>query len=385
MYQQIPVQNQQMYANQYVIPVNPNPIVAQQYQNNPNLYINTGYTHITQNAQQIPNFGTDKRNSYNPFPQKGQVILTHNQKQRISPEKNNFRTNQRPGLYKTISPIPNYQPQTQGMIPNQQNPVPQQQNPIYPQIQQNAQLPVNPKLLKKTSLMTVNTLSNLPYSKFEKAEYSHQPFYNISGYAFNSYSGKVRGYNEDRTKTIMNYQKKVMIDGKIISPRISYFGVFDGHGGEACSNFLRDKLDSFIFNSKYFPGYPIQAFKEAFINAENAFSQQAIKNNSLVDKSGSCACVIIIINDTLYAVNLGDSRALLSSDNGQCLRQITRDHKPNDPIEKARIQKSGGQVYYANKVNLNGKVVVLKESDYGPGFTFPYRVNPGGLSVSFFL
>ena len=75
----------------------------------------------------------------------------------------------------------------------------------------------------------------------------------------------------------------------------------------------------------------------------------------------------------------------MSSDNGQCLRQITRDHKPNDPIEKARIQKSGGQVYYANKVNLNGKVVVLKESDYGPGFTFPYRVNPGGLSVSFFL
>jgi serine/threonine protein phosphatase PrpC len=235
--------------------------------------------------------------------------------------------------------------------------------------------------------MTVNTLSKLPYSKYEQAEYSHQPFYNICGYAFNSYNGKVRGYNEDRTKTIVDYRKPINVNGKTITPRVSYFGVFDGHGGEGCSNFLNNQFDSLLFNSKYFPAYPIQAVKEAFMNAENIFMQKAIdKNrNQLVDKSGSCACVMLIINNILYAINLGDSRALLSSDSGQNLRQITRDHKPNDPIEKARIEKSGAQVYYANKIISNGKEIVLKESNYGPGFKFPYRINPGGISVSFIL
>ena len=87
----------------------------------------------------------------------------------------------------------------------------------------------------------------------------------------------------------------------------------------------------------------------------------------------------------LYAINLGDCRALFSSDSGTHLLQITRDHKPNDPIEKRRIEQHGAKVYYANKVNLNGKEVELKEKDYGEGFTFPYRISPGGIAVRFFI
>ena len=106
--------------------------------------------------------------------------------------------------------------------------------------------------------MPIKMLSSLPYSKYSQAEYSQEPFYNISGYAFNSYSGIEKGYNEDRTKVILNYPKSSIVNNKKISPHISYFGIFDGHGGEGCSNFLKDKLDSFIFNSKYFPDHPIQ-------------------------------------------------------------------------------------------------------------------------------
>ena len=262
----------------------------------------------------------------------------------------------------------------------------QQQVFISPETeQQNPKETVNQDLPKTPTFMSVNTLSMLPYSKFSKAEYSQQPFYNISGYAFNSYNGTEKSYNEDRTKVIINYPKQVIADGKTISPHISYFGIFDGHGGEACSNFLKDKLDSFLFNSNLFPAFPIQAIKEAFMVAENTFMSQAIDRNIIRDKSGSCACVILIINDILYAINLGDSRALLSSDSGQTLRQITRDHKPDDPIEKNRIEKAGAVVYYANTVYVNGEKVVLNESDYGEGFKFPYRIRPGGMAVSFTL
>ena len=244
------------------------------------------------------------------------------------------------------------------------------------------------KNYKKTpTLMTLSTLANLDYSGYPEAEYSHKPFYNICAYAFNSYNGKVRDYNEDETKTVINYPKKLIANGKIIAPHISYFGLFDGHGGKKCSSFLRDKLDYFILNSKYFPVYPIQAIKEAFINAEKAFMQQAIDRNSnkLVDESGSCALVILIINDMLYAINLGDSRALMSTDSGQNLYQITRDHKPNDDIEKRRIEKSGAKVYYANKVVVDGKEVEIKESDLGEGSKIPYRISPGGIAVSIFF
>ena len=259
-----------------------------------------------------------------------------------------------------------------------------QKNPMQPQFQAPLNEDTNTQVKKTATFMTVNTLANLPYLEFEKAEYSHKPFYNISGYAFNSYNGKVKNYNEDRTKTIINYPKKLIVKGQKISPRICYFGVFDGHGGKGCSDFLKNKLDSYLFNSKYFPAYPIQAIKEAFINAENAFYEKAFdKNrNTLVDKSGSCALMALIINDILYAINLGDSRALLSTDSGENLYQITRDHKPNDPIEKKRIEKSGAKVVYANTFNVDGKEIVLKESDYGEGFKFPYRIMPGGISVS---
>ena len=395
-------QNQQVYPQNYGMPGNQKPIQNQ--------YVNPGHP---QNIQQIPNAGMpgNKRQTFTPGQyQKGQVVfqepqLIPRQPMQGQPQpqgKKNISISQRPPLIQTISPIPGFphqQPHTQ-VKPFPQKPVQQPQPQPHPQPHpqpqpqphnqintQNPQQPNNPNYVKTATLMTVNTLSKLPYSKYEQAEYSHQPFYNICGYAFNSYNGKVRGYNEDRTKTIVDYRKPINVNGKTITPRVSYFGVFDGHGGEGCSNFLNNQFDSLLFNSKFFPAYPIQAVKEAFMNAENIFMQKAIdKNrNQLVDKSGSCACVMLIINNILYAINLGDSRALLSTDSGQNLRQITRDHKPNDPIEKARIEKSGAQVYYANKIISNGKEIVLKESNYGPGFKFPYRINPGGISVSFIL
>ena len=285
-----------------------------------------------------------------------------------------MRTSQGHIQHQTIGPIPGIA-QTQIY-----------QNQEYDQ-QNIQQAPQNPNMKKTATLMTVNTLAGLYYKEYPKAEYSHKPFYNICGYSFNSYNGKVRDYNEDSTKTVVNYPKKINVNGKIIQPRISYFGLFDGHGGEGCTKFLRDNLDTFLFSSKSFPANPIQATKEAFIHAENAFINRAIDKSRkvLVDKSGSCALIALIINDILYAINLGDSRALMSTDSGQNLYQITRDHKPNDEIERRRIEASGAKVYYANKVVVDGREVELKESDYGEGFTFPYRISPGGISVSIIL
>ena len=71
------------------------------------------------------------------------------------------------------------------------------------------------------------------------------------------------------------------------------------------------------------------------------------------------------MDNILYAINLGDSRALYSYDTGRCLLQITRDHKPNDEVERKRIENAGGKIYYANTIKRNGKEIELKEEDFG--------------------
>ena len=35
----------------------------------------------------------------------------------------------------------------------------------------------------------------------------------------------------------------------VIYPKINYFAIYDGHGGDKCSNFLQEKLDYFLFRN----------------------------------------------------------------------------------------------------------------------------------------
>ena len=237
---------------------------------------------------------------------------------------------------------------------------------------------------KSASLLTVSSLASIPYNKYPKAEFSKEPFLNISGYGYNSYNGKVKKFNEDRVKAIVNYPIKKQMPRKL---NISYFSIFDGHSGNKCSDFLKENLDGYLFNSFFFPSDIIKAIRESFKKAEDNFKGMVYdqKSNILLDKSGSCALVMLIINNYLFAINLGDSRALYSYDTGKYLYQITRDHKPNDEIEKRRIEKAGGKVFYANTINRNGKEIELKEEEFGKGFSFPYRISPGKIAVSYYI
>ena len=243
-------------------------------------------------------------------------------------------------------------------------------------------------LNKSTSSMTLGSLAKIDYKEYPQAELSSERFFNISGYASNSYNGKIKNYNEDMTKIIVDYYKNNSIINNVgyrYYPNVSYFGVFDGHGGDKCSKFLQEKLDKILFNTPTFPYSPLESIRDAFIKAENEFKQIAIQNNKLVDRSGSCALIALIIDDYLYAINLGDSRGLYSRDGGKKFYQITRDHKPNDEKEKRRIEMNGGKIYYANNTVINGVKVQLKEEQFGKGFKFPYRLEPSGLAVSFII
>jgi len=52
-----------------------------------------------------------------------------------------------------------------------------------------------------------------------------------------------------------------------------------------------------------------------------------------IERSGSCAVVVLIVGDMLYVSNVGDSRSILSSENGTKVYPLTKDHKPIEPSE----------------------------------------------------
>lgn len=63
----------------------------------------------------------------------------------------------------------------------------------------------------------------------------------ISGYSANTNQGIIRDYNEDRVSIILNIMKppSKKCDNW---PKCAFFGIFDGHGGYSCADFLRDNL-----------------------------------------------------------------------------------------------------------------------------------------------
>ena len=244
----------------------------------------------------------------------------------------------------------------------------------------------NNNLLKNFENLNIDALSKLEYKNYPKVELSPNSFNSISAYAVNSYYGIFKHHNEDKTKVILDYKLNKTIksqNGNIISPKISYFAIYDGHGGNKCSLFLQEKLDSLLFNSNFFPLYPLQAIYEAFTKSEEEFNKIAFdaQKGIMLDKSGSCALSTLFIDECCYVTYLGDSRGIYSFDSGNQLFQISRDHKPNDLIERTRIEKAGGRIYKDTRLKINGQKVQVKEEN-APGVHFPFRVIPGNLSVS---
>lgn len=64
----------------------------------------------------------------------------------------------------------------------------------------------------------------------------------VAAYAVNTHQGIVRGYNEDRVSIVLNITKPPNITDLLDWPKCSFFGVYDGHGGSGCADFLRDNL-----------------------------------------------------------------------------------------------------------------------------------------------
>ena len=233
-------------------------------------------------------------------------------------------------------------------------------------LQNSNKIPLNLSILSQT------------FPSFEKSKISSKHLGIIKAYGANTYQGIIRNYNEDRVSIIINMNKPKNFKENFW-PKVSFFGIYDGHGGKECAEYLRDNLHKLICESPNFIKNPIEAIKNGFAMAEKDFlMNHAISNfnQTVINRSGSCALILITIETKIYVANVGDSRAIMSSN--RKLREITIDHKPNEINEKNRIIKNGGKVYQTQSpLNSFNNSLIHNQILIGP-----FRVFPGRLSVS---
>jgi serine/threonine protein phosphatase PrpC len=133
-------------------------------------------------------------------------------------------------------------------------------------------------------------------------------------------------------------------------------GVFDGHAGGQCSNYLAQTLPGELQKQTkhhlktQLPTHEL--LQDVFHSTDRQWLSQA-KCKAIED--GSTALCVVLDGPELIVANCGDSRALLHQA-GQTIA-LTRDHIPEDDDEKQRIIKLGGYVIGGR---LQGKLGVSR-------------------------
>jgi serine/threonine protein phosphatase PrpC len=131
-----------------------------------------------------------------------------------------------------------------------------------------------------------------------------------------------------------------------------FAGVFDGHGGASVSRYISETIYSKIEtllksdNSLYKKSSHqdiatlVKTMSAAFDEVENE-----VLDLDDLQYQGSTAVVVYIYEDketeerTIVSANVGDSRAVLAHRSDAI--DLTRDHKPDDELEKKRILAMG--------------------------------------------
>lgn len=150
-----------------------------------------------------------------------------------------------------------------------------------------------------------------------------------------------------------------------------YYGIFDGHGGASCAEFLRDNLHTYIEHARpssmtkeqksvvadrwrddvggYFRRFKPE-FSSTLSGSLNLAFLEADYDYTVRDEgtSGSTASVAMVKSpdgpfwdsskSVLTVAHVGDTRILLCSVDGRA-QPITKNHHPSSPVESERLRK----------------------------------------------
>ena len=165
--------------------------------------------------------------------------------------------------------------------------------------------------------------------------------------------------------------------------QIGFFSaeVYDGHGGSLAAviaaevltpyflsrsrNGQRGKADGEILSA--------EALREAYLDTDRYIIDQRTG-------SGAAAAVLYLHKGRFLAANAGDVRIVIGQGKGALT--LTRDHKPDLPEEKARIEALGGRVISFDVARVEGTLAMsraLGDAPLKPFVTAEPRIAEGVL------
>jgi len=171
-----------------------------------------------------------------------------------------------------------------------------------------------------------------------------------------------------------------VVDAKTV-PDAAVLAVFDGHGGRGVAAFaaaeLAPRLSKALKRDKtrrrftwepegdpYMAGETPSAVGDALRDVDVALKDEDIGGS--FDEVGATAVVVVVDKKHTTCGWLGDSRAVLAT--GGLAVPLSRDHKPDDPAEKARVEAAEGYVFQGR---VNGALAVTRALG-----DFSYKAQP---------
>ena len=169
------------------------------------------------------------------------------------------------------------------------------------------------------------------------------------------------GYTSSGEKKIN--QDNFFIEKNFLDEKDQFFiGICDGHGEQG------HLISSYI--SKCLPNFLADTSDKNIISSFNSLNQNIVENSKIDCTLSGSTCTSIILNqEKIICINLGDSRTVLARyENGKYTAiNLSNDHKPNLKGEKKRILLNGGRIkpFYDEKTKkfLGPDRIWIKEDD----------------------
>ncbi|KAK3016060.1 hypothetical protein RJ639_007547 [Escallonia herrerae] len=191
-------------------------------------------------------------------------------------------------------------------------------------------------------------------------------------------------------------RRRAMEDAMTVEPEIaegefSFFAVYDGHGGSRVSDACRVRLHHLL-------GKEIESYRggggtdwekvmmacfaemdeEVKGLSDGEFGREESSLSSSVKTAGSTAVVVVVAKEEVVVANCGDSRAVLCRNVGAV--PLSRDHKPDRPDEKERVETAGGRVINWNGCRVSG--VLATSRSIGDQYLKPYVISEPEVTVN---
>ncbi|GET92313.1 protein phosphatase 2c-like protein [Leishmania tarentolae] len=127
----------------------------------------------------------------------------------------------------------------------------------------------------------------------------------------------------------------------VVQPEVCFFGIYDGHGGRQCAEYVRSRLHEITLSHECLKTAPRKAISDAFAQVEREFLGQTTHDMS----SAGCVCAAAVVQGSVLTVgNVGDCEVVLARAGQPVLLTVKHNPGCND-AEAARVKKAGGCIF----------------------------------------